>query len=797
MKRNTRWAVWVAVLLLACSTLVPAQQNPNAESSSTTSATSQLPHLVKFSGTLTGVDGGLLNGKVGVTFALYSEQSGGAPLWLETQNVQPDKYGHYTVLLGSSKPEGLPMDLFVSEQAHWVGVQAQGQAEQPRVLLVSVPYALKAGDAETLGGKPASAFMAASGNAASGNSSSANTITGIGKKDFVPLWLSTTKLGSSTLFQSTAGDLGIGTTTPAANLDVNGTSDIRNTLTLYPNGSAPTLSVNGTAFNVSNTGRISFVSGQSFPGTGTVTSVGSGAGLTGGPISHSGSLSIATGGVSNSMLANPSVTVKAGTDLTGGGLVALGASTTLNLDTTKVPQLSSNNTFTGNQTINGNVSDTGSVSATGTISGQTGSFAGSNTTQILSVIQSGSGNGISATGGSRGYGIFGQGTVGVAGTTSAGSGTGVAGLSTSTIGSGTGVNGVSIGSVGIGLLGQAPGGTLSNTGGSFEGAAAFGSWGDTAASFGNGIGVLATADDAYGLMAANNSAYGEAAVAENLAKSGPAPGLEAVSYSVVGVGAYGEAYTLSGVLPPPEPIGLWGDTGGSLSADCPAAESGSPCGIGVLGTVVNGNAVAGFSSDGYGDPEDATAYFQNNAPQLYSTVLATFGGSAGGSCTIDVAGDLYCTGSKSAVVKVDNGSRKVALYAVEAPENWFEDFGSGRLSNGTAVVALEPTFIQTVNTAMDYHVFLTPNGDSRGLYVVAKTATFFEVREQGGGTSDITFDYRIVARRKGFESIRLNDMTERFKAPQHKAHASRPAHAMPKLPHAVLTLRDVGTHPSR
>jgi hypothetical protein len=50
---------------------------------------------------------------------------------------------------------------------------------------------------------------------------------------------------------------------------------------------------------------------------------------------------------------------------------------------------------------------------------------------------------------------------------------------------------------------------------------------------------------------------------------------------------------------------------------------------------------------------------------------------------------------------------------------------------------LEPTFIQTVNTAMDYHVFLTPNGDSRGLYVVAKTATFFEVREQGGGTSDI------------------------------------------------------------
>src|SRR3990170_1578308 len=33
--------------------------------------------------------------------------------------------------------------------------------EQPRILLVSVPYALKAADAETLGGKPASAFVLA------------------------------------------------------------------------------------------------------------------------------------------------------------------------------------------------------------------------------------------------------------------------------------------------------------------------------------------------------------------------------------------------------------------------------------------------------------------------------------------------------------------------------------------------------------------------------------------------------------------------------------------------------------
>ena len=81
---------------------------------------------------------------VGITFTLYSEQTGGAALWLETQNVTADSNGQSTALLGSTKPDGLPAELFTSEQARWVGVQVSGQPEQPRMLLVAVPYALKA-----------------------------------------------------------------------------------------------------------------------------------------------------------------------------------------------------------------------------------------------------------------------------------------------------------------------------------------------------------------------------------------------------------------------------------------------------------------------------------------------------------------------------------------------------------------------------------------------------------------------------------------------------------------------------
>jgi hypothetical protein len=54
-----------------------------------------------------------------------------------------------------------------------------------------------------------------------GDSQVVKNATGKGTTDYVPLWLSTTKLGNSNIFQSSSG-VGIGTTAPAATLDVNG-----------------------------------------------------------------------------------------------------------------------------------------------------------------------------------------------------------------------------------------------------------------------------------------------------------------------------------------------------------------------------------------------------------------------------------------------------------------------------------------------------------------------------------------------------------------------------------------------
>lgn len=119
-----------------------------------------------------------------------------------------------------------------------------------------------------------------------------------------------------------------------------------------------------------------------------------------------------------------------------------------------------------------------------------------------------------------------------------------------------------------------------------------------------------------------------------------------------------------------------------------------------------------------------------------------------------------------------------ALYGVQSPEVWVEDFGESRLRDGRSVVEIDPIFSQIANLARKYHVFLTPLGECKGLFVAAKTATSFEVRELGKGESEISFDYRIVAKQQGYEEQRMERLTIRVpeveeRSPEEKRNAMR------------------------
>jgi hypothetical protein len=382
-----------------CLTLVAVLLGSLAVAQSTSSSPSSavVPPLVNYSGKAIE-EGKVITGVAGATFAIYSEESGGSPLWLETQNIQADAKGNYTVQLGATKPDGLPLDLFTSGEARWFGVTINGGQEQPRVMLLSVPYALKAGDAETVGGLPASAFVLATpptANATGGSetasvtpaavtsaTSSDVTTTG-GTVDAIPLFSTATNIQNSLLTQTgtTAINVGgklnlpaLGTATASAGFnsrpqDFVGSSYNSSSAaavpqtfqwqaepvgndTSTPSGSLHLLYGSGTAtpaetgLKISNKGLITFATGQTFPtvsGNETVT----------GNLTASELISTVATGTAPLKVTSTTQVANLNASLLGGEAASAFA------------QLAAANTFTGNQTVNGNLSATGVVSGSG------------------------------------------------------------------------------------------------------------------------------------------------------------------------------------------------------------------------------------------------------------------------------------------------------------------------------------------------------------------------------------------------------------------------------------------------
>jgi hypothetical protein len=362
-----------------------ASQTAEVEGAGVSLAAASVPRLIKYSGTLTDGRGYPITTPIDVAFSLYGQgaQAGAADgekaLWRETQHVSPNEKGGFTVYLGAASASGLPAEVFASASAQWLGIKTEGEPEQARVLLVSVPYALKAGDAQTLGGLPASAFAlagerpSASFQGAAAQSASpdvvpASTVTTTGGvAGYIPEFSGAATIVDSNIYTA-LGKVGIGTTRPASTLDVAGTTLFQGLTTLgaagiatatagassepldfnassfsaltkaaivqkfqwqaVPAGSGsyvPSATLNlltgaganplvETGFYFNENGTVHFAAGQTFPGTGAVTGVTAGFGLTGGGT---------TGAV------------------------------TLNLDKTKTPTLGAGNTFTGTQIVNG------------------------------------------------------------------------------------------------------------------------------------------------------------------------------------------------------------------------------------------------------------------------------------------------------------------------------------------------------------------------------------------------------------------------------------------------------------
>ena len=128
-------------------------------SHSSLAISASIPSVVSYQGLLTDAQGSRVSDRGhAIAFRLYNDPSTGKPMWEESQKVITTD-GVFSVLLGSVEP--FPDDLFAKSPLY-LGVQVDGESEMtPRQIISSVPFAIHAGNADTLDGLNSAAFARA------------------------------------------------------------------------------------------------------------------------------------------------------------------------------------------------------------------------------------------------------------------------------------------------------------------------------------------------------------------------------------------------------------------------------------------------------------------------------------------------------------------------------------------------------------------------------------------------------------------------------------------------------------
>ena len=319
--------------------------------------------------------------------------------------------------------------------------------------------------------------------------------------------------------------------------------------------------------------------------------------------------------------------------------------------------------------------------------------------------------------------------IGVSGTDS-GSGIGVSGTSVNGFGmvaSSTNLSAIyasSVKSNGIfasSQNGHGVSGRSANSYGVYGGSGGTGS--NAAGVWGNGpfVGVLgSTSNNGFGVKGLTASGEG----VWGLASSG---GIGTGGESMAGDGVYANSLTGTGLY-------AYSALGTGLRSDIHST------GFSVVGTSVDGTGNgADFEGGRFGIIGRAHA-------SGFPLVLTDSGYN--NLFYVNGVGDIYYSGNFISFVRTTNGAA-VSSFTAKSTEPTVEDTGSAHLVAGVVTVALDHSFAAAIDAATPYRVFITPGGETRGLFVAQKTSHGFVVREMQAGRSNVAFDYRIVATTRG------------------------------------------------
>jgi len=191
-------------------------------------------------------------------------------------------------------------------------------------------------------------------------------------------------------------------------------------------------------------------------------------------------------------------------------------------------------------------------------------------------------------------------------------------------------------------------------------------------------------------------------------------------------------------------------------------------GTGVIGLGNNGAGYYVYTGRGSGGAFTGNVcgvfgYASNSSGDRYGGYFATGGGRyayVGGRYS-GTDRKIVGNGTVSTIVKNTNGEI-VTLVCPEAPESLFQDYGIGQLVNGKAHITIDPDLAININVSPEHplKVFITLEGDCKGVYVTNKSANGFDVIELQGGSASVPFSWQIVATRANEEYVTRDGTTE-------------------------------------
>lgn len=258
----------------------------------------------------------LLDGNYPFTFRIYNDPTGGSALWTESQTITVEN-GLFSAHLGSVTPiAGVPFN-----RVHFLGITiGTGSELAPRTMLTPSAYSFMSMDIMDNTVSTLKLQDAAVTSAKIGSNQVVKSINGL--KDDVTFVAGTnitlTPSGNNITINAAGGGGGSVTqvnTGPGLTggpITTTGTISVPNdgitNAMLLGNSvtSAKILDGTITGADIANSTigaeKLNFT-----PGTGTVTNVATGSGLTGGPITSTGTISVSTGGITSAMILDGSI----------------------------------------------------------------------------------------------------------------------------------------------------------------------------------------------------------------------------------------------------------------------------------------------------------------------------------------------------------------------------------------------------------------------------------------------------------------------------------------------------------